>query len=305
MPCGRESGGRELQGGPSPHTELRCVGPETAQGLQTAGEGSAAPAGQAMGDAVQASGRPTHTTAPRSAMGRSCAAIRRLPRLTSFHGAVYFQGHLRQGGPCLCRHSLQGQSPAAAAVGLRLLRGVLRPSASRMSEAAPLRRQALSCEAAPPCAALLPAASVHPGKARLSAAGQLSQALPPARGVRLRLQQHLREARHPAVAVHPRHHVVLSRTTHPGRVPLFTAVDPHQVLLAAAVRPLQVLLTAAVHTCQVPLASTAHPLQLPLFAAAELPGPAVVSNALLMRQAQLPLAVLLEQALPSEAPHPG
>ncbi|KAM5289500.1 uncharacterized protein AAES06_005991 [Glossophaga mutica] len=198
--------------------------------------------------------------------------------------------------PCLCRHCLQGLSPAGAAAHLGLLRGVWLPSQAQTSEAAPHRHPpALSCEAAPPCAALL------------SAAAHLSQALHTACEVRLHLQLHQREAPQPDLAVHPRRHVVLSGTRHQNRVPVFAAVDAHEVVLPAAVHPRQVLLAASaatVHPRQFLILSAVHLLQVPL-AAAALPGPEVVQDALLLYQSLLPIAAHLDQALPSRARHPG
>ncbi|XP_053526561.1 EZH inhibitory protein [Artibeus jamaicensis] len=79
MPCVRESGCPELRGGPSPHTEVSCVAPETAQGLQTAHSGKEAAAGQAVrGGGVQASGRATHTTGPANGRGRKRHSRRRV-----------------------------------------------------------------------------------------------------------------------------------------------------------------------------------------------------------------------------------
>ncbi|XP_054432912.1 EZH inhibitory protein [Pteronotus mesoamericanus] len=93
MSCVGESGRPELQGGPSPHTQLSRVGPETGQGLHTAHAGSAAAARQARRGAVQASRRPAHTTGPASGRGRKprsrkkSAQAQKVPRRCLFPDA--------------------------------------------------------------------------------------------------------------------------------------------------------------------------------------------------------------------------
>ena len=169
--CGK--GRSELQGSPSPHTELSCVELEMDQGLHTTHTGSASAAEQTTMWAIQASRPPTHCMSLRTAMGSSSATPSWLPKLTSFHGAVCFQRHLSLRGQCLCHHPLQG------------LRGVWLPSQVQTSEATPCAPR--------PC----PEKSCHPGLDLLSSAAHLCQGLHPACKERLHLQLPLHQACHP------------------------------------------------------------------------------------------------------------
>uniref|UniRef100_A0A671DRW2 EZH inhibitory protein n=1 Tax=Rhinolophus ferrumequinum TaxID=59479 RepID=A0A671DRW2_RHIFE len=98
MDCVLTRGRPEHQGSPSPLTELKCVGPETNQSLQTAPAASADARGQATSGAGQAGGRPTQTRSPEKGRGQKrpggeeAVGAPKLPRCCLFPGAPEPEG---------------------------------------------------------------------------------------------------------------------------------------------------------------------------------------------------------------------
>ncbi|XP_047571075.1 EZH inhibitory protein-like [Lutra lutra] len=287
----------DLQGGRSPHAELRCVVPGAGQGLQASHAGGVGAVVQAMRGVGQASGPPTLSTSlgkgrGRKQLGRKETAQAQKPpgRRCLFPGLLAPQcpvpsppsspgsqpsgrrrsraspwGQAAQPGPALRTVNLS-QALLAAVAAMHLSQALLAAAATAMH-----LNQALFV-----VAAAAAAAAAHPSQALISTAAAAAAALP--------------------LGAAPPRHALLSAGKPPGQALAIEASPLRQTLLSIAMRPGRARPSVALRAGRARL-FTAMPLHKALLAAAVVAA-VPPHQVLLFRAPQLGLA------RPSAAPQP-